>query len=306
MSHSELSTNPHKEDNKGKEKAVKAYPGLSMMVLYPTRMAMLPLHMTTGQAAVAESEEPSAIIDRTLAGAGIAIDVAKTLTSLGAPPVVGICLSIAETLMTTITQARDNQSGYVTLARETRNRILNELIPKLNKPNISEARQEAFIKLIESLKSISAWCQEKLTKGFFKRILDAKKDEGDIEELQTQFEQAYQDYVAFLVDKIKEDVEEIKKAIDDSGYETIMSHLNLLLQPVRQDNIPHQQCLENTSVTILQIVDTWIYSSNCKNIFWLAGAPGAGKSTIAQSVYAHIKADSRFASAIFCFQKRPS
>ncbi|KAF8644298.1 hypothetical protein AX16_008557 [Volvariella volvacea WC 439] len=127
------------EGKKTSKKSCKPYPGLSTSIFYSGGLMMLPLRLGISQIIPAEVQESFVAVDRIFAGTGMAVEVANILTSLGAPPAVGICLGIADKLLTTAKQTRDNQSRYVNLAHETRNKII-ELIPKLSKFRTSEAR----------------------------------------------------------------------------------------------------------------------------------------------------------------------
>ncbi|KAJ6529936.1 hypothetical protein DFH09DRAFT_934652, partial [Mycena vulgaris] len=61
----------------------------------------------------------------------------------------------------------------------------------------------------------------------------------------------------------------------------------------------HDECMKDTRVDILKIIDEWINDSTGPNVFWLHGHPGTGKSAIAATVRAHLVAAGRLGSSFF-------
>jgi pantothenate kinase-related protein Tda10 len=48
-----------------------------------------------------------------------------------------------------------------------------------------------------------------------------------------------------------------------------------------------QRCLDDTRTEVLKEIRAWVYGEEKSHIFWLSGALGTGKSTIARTI-AHI------------------
>jgi len=61
------------------------------------------------------------------------------------------------------------------------------------------------------------------------------------------------------------------------------------------------KCLEGTRESILQQIYTWAKDSSQKNILWLSGSPGAGKSAIASTVVSQLS--KQLSTVAFCFQR---
>jgi hypothetical protein len=70
------------------------------------------------------------------------------------------------------------------------------------------------------------------------------------------------------------------------------------LNPVQAGSRP--KCLEGTCENILQQIYAWAKDSSQKNILWLSGSPGAGKSAIASTVVSQLSEHQT--TVAFCFQ----
>ncbi|KAF8641788.1 hypothetical protein AX16_009771, partial [Volvariella volvacea WC 439] len=66
----------------------------------------------------------------------------------------------------------------------------------------------------------------------------------------------------------------------------------------------HDPCMKNTRMSVIQQVDMWMFDDlNSSNVLWLLGAPGAGKSAIAESIRSKLVDDSRCYLAFFAFRR---
>jgi NACHT domain len=76
------------------------------------------------------------------------------------------------------------------------------------------------------------------------------------------------------------------------------------LEPVKQarwNQVPGvSECLDETRVTVLKQIDDWVDEKNPKQIFWLRGMAGTGKSTLAKTVCRHVKERCRLGGSFFC------
>ena len=62
----------------------------------------------------------------------------------------------------------------------------------------------------------------------------------------------------------------------------------------------HEKCLPRTRVSVLQDIMYWAKNPQEKNVFWLNGLAGTGKSTIAQSFSEMIDNDGLLGASFFC------
>jgi hypothetical protein len=75
------------------------------------------------------------------------------------------------------------------------------------------------------------------------------------------------------------------------------------LEPVRNAGYQaghHGKCLPGTRESILQDIVLWAKNSQDRNVFWLNGLAGTGKSTIAQSFSEAVAADGLLGASFFC------
>ncbi|KAI0808949.1 hypothetical protein BC629DRAFT_1260523, partial [Irpex lacteus] len=59
-------------------------------------------------------------------------------------------------------------------------------------------------------------------------------------------------------------------------------------------------CLEGTRIEILRSIKSWASDPNAKQIYWLNGHAGSGKSTIAQSIAQSLFEEDRLGASFFC------
>lgn len=57
--------------------------------------------------------------------------------------------------------------------------------------------------------------------------------------------------------------------------------------------------MQGTRTDVIALINSWIDDINSPNIFWLKGAPGAGKSAIAATMVAQLRDRHRFGSRFF-------
>jgi hypothetical protein len=62
----------------------------------------------------------------------------------------------------------------------------------------------------------------------------------------------------------------------------------------------HEKCLPGTRVSVLQDILLWAKSPQGKNVYWLNGVAGSGKSTIAQSISGALADDGSLGASFFC------
>jgi hypothetical protein len=78
------------------------------------------------------------------------------------------------------------------------------------------------------------------------------------------------------------------------------------LKPVKTAFHDHTEaataCLEGTRVDLLDSITEWLYDEQGESVYWLSGAAGTGKTTVAQSV-ANIAQELDFISASFFFSR---
>ncbi|KAK6507221.1 hypothetical protein TWF481_005671 [Arthrobotrys musiformis] len=59
------------------------------------------------------------------------------------------------------------------------------------------------------------------------------------------------------------------------------------------------QCLPQTRIEVLKVIDTWVNGSQQNGIFWLRGIAGTGKSTIARTVAENLESASQLGASFF-------
>lgn len=68
----------------------------------------------------------------------------------------------------------------------------------------------------------------------------------------------------------------------------------------RWDDVDFDECLKNTRITVLGDIKSWIRDERLRQVYWLNGLAGTGKSTLAKSV-AHYAADKgHLGASFFC------
>jgi len=75
------------------------------------------------------------------------------------------------------------------------------------------------------------------------------------------------------------------------------------LEPVRNAGYQaghHSNCLPGTRESVLQDIMCWVKIPQGKNVFWLNGLAGTGKSTIAQSFSEMVASDGLLGASFFC------
>ncbi|KAJ3715451.1 hypothetical protein C8R42DRAFT_779108 [Lentinula raphanica] len=118
--------------------------------------------------------------------------------------------------------------------------------------------------------------------------------------------------VASLIRKVKDAIDRIMLAnslhISSGVQEAIrgikaieLSQKLLSLNPVnsaRYNCIDRDQCLDGTRVSVLSDIQTWFKDGN-EQVYWLNGAAGMGKTTIALSIAHHLGSDQNLLLASF-------
>jgi hypothetical protein len=92
------------------------------------------------------------------------------------------------------------------------------------------------------------------------------------------------------------------------NYSLLIANKELLdrLRPVKaafyNDTDAAQACLEGTRVELLTEIRTWMHDQSDRKVYWLSGAAGTGKTTVAQSV-AHMAKEDGLLCATFFFSR---
>ncbi|KLO19716.1 WD40 repeat-like protein [Schizopora paradoxa] len=83
----------------------------------------------------------------------------------------------------------------------------------------------------------------------------------------------------------------IEKLIDRGAIEDKSDAVDAVVKSFLRDKLdPPEQppvdggCLDGTRKTILRNVDKWLESDDAPNVFWISGAPGAGKTALASTI----------------------
>ncbi|KAJ7462978.1 hypothetical protein FB451DRAFT_1495082, partial [Mycena latifolia] len=98
-------------------------------------------------------------------------------------------------------------------------------------------------------------------------------------------------------------MEEIKTQLnvilDDSAFREEATLLRTLKPGISDIRRGQEECMEDTRVDILRVIDEWIDDDEGPNLFWLHGHPGTGKSTIAASVRSRLLKAHQLGSSFF-------
>ncbi|THU76138.1 WD40 repeat-like protein, partial [Dendrothele bispora CBS 962.96] len=160
--------------------------------------------------------------------------------------------------------------------------------------NSSEVKHH-FEKLARKLESINNQLKKKLGHSTLHRALQAGHDAQEIKSYYQELQAAYDQCKTGVLFKIERDTTRILKTV-------IMSKLKNSEQAphdVGPNKIP---CLDGTRVTILKDIMKWAQdpSLNASSGYWMCGAAGTGKSTIAKSLCLMLEEKQLLAGSFFC------
>ncbi|KAG8778223.1 hypothetical protein FRC12_025099 [Ceratobasidium sp. 428] len=70
--------------------------------------------------------------------------------------------------------------------------------------------------------------------------------------------------------------------------------------------VPRNGCMLNTRVAVLHELQYWVYYGKSRNVLWLNGTAGTGKTTIAYSLCEYLEGSGRLSASFFCSRIHPS
>ncbi|KAG8780899.1 hypothetical protein FRC12_022473 [Ceratobasidium sp. 428] len=70
--------------------------------------------------------------------------------------------------------------------------------------------------------------------------------------------------------------------------------------------VPRNGCMQNTRVAVLQDLQDWVYYGRSRNILWLNGTAGTGKTTVMYSLCEYLEGSGRLSASFFCSRKHLS
>ncbi|KAG8705903.1 hypothetical protein FRC09_002701, partial [Ceratobasidium sp. 395] len=70
--------------------------------------------------------------------------------------------------------------------------------------------------------------------------------------------------------------------------------------------VPRNGCMQNTRVAALQDLRDWVYYGRSRNVLWLNGTAGTGKTTVAYSLCEYLEGSGRLSASFFCSRIHPS
>ncbi|THU76147.1 WD40 repeat-like protein, partial [Dendrothele bispora CBS 962.96] len=200
----------------------------------------------------------------------------------------GVCASIE-----IIHQKTKNREDIVKMTADLTARA-QELDNLKDQGNSSEVKHH-FEKLARKLESINNQLKKKLGHSTLHRALQAGHDAQEIKSYYQELQAAYDQCKTGVLFKIERDTTRILKTV-------IMSKLKNSEQAphdVGPNKIP---CLDGTRVTILKDIMKWAQdpSLNASSGYWMCGAAGTGKSTIAKSLCLMLEEKQLLAGSFFC------
>ncbi|KAG8768837.1 hypothetical protein FRC12_005332 [Ceratobasidium sp. 428] len=70
--------------------------------------------------------------------------------------------------------------------------------------------------------------------------------------------------------------------------------------------VPRNGCMQNTRVAVLHELRYWVHYGKSRNVLWLNGTAGTGKTTIAYSLCEHLEGSGRLSASFFYSRTHPS
>ncbi|KAG8793182.1 hypothetical protein FRC12_003631 [Ceratobasidium sp. 428] len=70
--------------------------------------------------------------------------------------------------------------------------------------------------------------------------------------------------------------------------------------------VPRNGCMLNTRVAVLQELRDWVYYGRSRNVLWLNGTAGTGKTAVAYSFCEYLEDSGRLSASFFCSRIHPS
>ncbi|KLO11071.1 WD40 repeat-like protein [Schizopora paradoxa] len=150
--------------------------------------------------------------------------------------------------------------------------------------------KNAVMDIMKAVVNCSYFINDFINKGRFKQFgaaqTHSKLDEHreNLEKLRKRLGEALNLQVADSVDGISGVVNKIAKDDEDERTQELLSKR---LAPAEQQSLG-SPCLKGTRTSILAEVEKWMKDTNQPNVFWISGAPGAGKSTISTTIVKEI------------------
>ncbi|KAJ5708392.1 hypothetical protein N7488_008193 [Penicillium malachiteum] len=105
--------------------------------------------------------------------------------------------------------------------------------------------------------------------------------------------------IKLLLDKAKRNEEERRENSRYRLRQTLESMPFATGAAFNSGDIQHSKCLPNTRMELLQSIMAWAQGSNDKQVFWLKGVAGTGKSTIAKTVATELDKVGGFVGSFF-------
>ncbi|KAJ7234945.1 quinon protein alcohol dehydrogenase-like superfamily [Mycena rebaudengoi] len=139
------------------------------------------------------------------------------------------------------------------------------------------------------------------TRVFSLNFSDKTTDE--LESLKRRFSSFKQRFDRGVAAQTGLTVEELKEQLnlilDDSAFREEAALLRALKPGISDIRRGQDECMEDTRVDILRVIDEWIDDDNGPNLFWLHGHPGTGKSAIAATVRSRLLKAHQLGSSFF-------
>ncbi|KAH8096646.1 hypothetical protein BXZ70DRAFT_328161 [Cristinia sonorae] len=185
-----------------------------------------------------------------------------------------------------LVETMDNAYGFIAVLKES-----PDLFPRL------EAIVEATLK--ETLEC-AMFMQEYCSVGFMSRLIRQSFDtpmRRRIDDFKASFEK---------LGASRQEGEVIQTVLTTTSILNVVTSLHRdrilqQLQPMTMDAVERSSCLPKTRIRYLRDISAWVLdaSRKDKNILWLYGLPGSGKSAIANSIAQSFRGHSRLGAFLF-------
>ncbi|KAK7685647.1 hypothetical protein QCA50_010991 [Cerrena zonata] len=211
--------------------------------------------------------------------AGVIADKMGDLAELH--PYANIAWKACSSLYDVVKQQRMNDDGLLALVKTMDDTFsfagdLDDL------PNKIKRLESVIARVLQQIAECAFFIREYASRSFTGRILEQlwKDQESKLREFMAAFKNLQKDldsgtlqHNTFVTSRISEDVSKI-----------LESEYIKLLKPSPMNLATRKTCLAGTRTQILDEITQWIIRPSEKNILWLHGAAGSGKSTIASTI----------------------
>ncbi|KAI0797417.1 hypothetical protein BC629DRAFT_269818, partial [Irpex lacteus] len=228
-------------------------------------------------------------------GAWIAGNVSELSEAI---PPLKLTMDVLKVILENASAMEENKSGAAAL--RTRIRRLEEVIEdSIGDPLNSHSAilKKELDKVIEDLQPIDG--QTEGWEGLLvrcKQFVLARENKSRIQDFIASVDRALSDYKSAIISDLHKDM--LRRIREEDHY--ALRTMNPVTEAMYGASDTRTPCLPGTRVEILYRLEEWAKNPNSKQLYWLNGHAGSGKSTIAQSLAERLFAQGRLGASFFC------